>query len=98
VFEVDKCSLKYNVSDALAGAFILQHFDTEDVIILQTSKQKYYFDSTVGKYKVDFHPLRESKIYLIGPGHTPRYLIGYRRSVIYFLFMYVKNKIYICLY
>ena len=30
---------------------------------LQKCKQKYYFDSTIGKYKVDFHPLRESKIY-----------------------------------
>jgi hypothetical protein len=46
-----------------------KHFDTEEVIILQTRKQKYYFDSTIGKYRV----LRESKMcqYVIGSAHTP---------------------------
>jgi hypothetical protein len=63
-------------------------------------KQKYYFDSTIGEYKFDFHPLRESKMcqYVIGYAHTPRYLILCRQSVIYFLFMYVRNKTHACLH
>jgi hypothetical protein len=75
-------------------------FETEEVITLQTRKQKYSFDSTIGKYKVDFHPLRESKMckYVIGSAGTPRYLIVCRRSVIHFLCIYVRNKIHICLY
>jgi hypothetical protein len=34
---------------------------------------------------------------VIGFAHTPRYLIVCRRSVIYFLFMYVRNKIHTCI-
>jgi hypothetical protein len=55
--------------------YFKQHFDTEEVIILQTCKQKYYLDSTIGNFNVDFHPLRESKMcqYVIGSAHTPLY-------------------------
>jgi hypothetical protein len=45
-------------------SYFKQDFDTEEVIILQTRKQKYYFNSTIGKYKVDFHPLRENRKYV----------------------------------
>jgi hypothetical protein len=43
--------------------YFKQHFDTEEVTILQTRKQIYYFNSAIGKYKVDFHPLRENRKY-----------------------------------
>jgi hypothetical protein len=37
--------------------------------------------------------------YVIGSAHTPRYLIGCRKSVtIYFLCKYVRNEIHTCLY
>jgi hypothetical protein len=89
-------SLLYNITSEVEKCF-----DTKEVIILQTRKQKYCFDSTIGKYKVDFHLPRESKMcqYVIGSAHTPHYLIVCRRSVIiYFLCKYVRNKIHTCLY
>ena len=34
--------------------YFKQHFDTKEVIIQEIRKQKYYFDSAIGKYQVDF--------------------------------------------
>jgi hypothetical protein len=61
--EVEKSCLKYKNRGVSRGfLYFKQHFSTSEAIILQTRKQKYYFDSTIGKYKVDFHPRRESKL------------------------------------
>jgi hypothetical protein len=77
--------LKYKNRGVSRGfLYFKQHFDTEEVIILQTRKQKYYFDSTIGKYKVDSSSKRIENDSL-GAAHTPRYLIVCKRSVIYFL-------------
>jgi hypothetical protein len=82
--------------------YFKQHLDTEEVIILQTRKQKYYFDSTIGKYKVDFHLSRESKMSICNRFRVLPSLFD-RLYTIHYLFpvcecVYVRNKIQTCLY
>jgi hypothetical protein len=85
--EEEKCCLKYENRGVSQGFYISNNISTP----------KYYSDSTIGKYKVDFQSLRESKMCqsVIGFTRTPRYLIVCRQSVVYFPCMYVKNKIHV---
>jgi hypothetical protein len=55
--------------DVTRGLFYYfkQPFDTDEVIIPQTRKQKYF---TLGKYKVDFHPLRVENMSICNRFHA----------------------------
>jgi hypothetical protein len=62
--EVEKCCLKYK------NRGFSHNISTK-------RKQKYYFDSTIDEYKVDFYPLKDSKMcqYVIVSARIPCYLI-----------------------
>jgi hypothetical protein len=62
----------------------------------------YYFDSTIGKYRVDFHPLKESKmcqyVHVIGSARTPRYLIVLVEDQLFISSACMSEMKHTCLY
>ena len=81
--------------------YFKQHFNTKEVIIYykHANKNIILILPSVNS-KLTFILVRETKLcqYVLRSANTPRYLIVCRRSVMYFLFMYIKNKIHILLY
>jgi hypothetical protein len=94
---VSKCCLKYKNRDVSLRFYISNNISTLMRLLYykHANKNIILIPQTVN-YIADFHPLREWKMcqYVIGSARTPCYLVICRRSVIYFLCMYVRNKIH----
>jgi hypothetical protein len=99
-FSVSKWCLKYIDWGISQGFYISTN-------ILTPRRLSYYKNANKNiililqsvKYKAEFYSLRELKMcqYMIGSVHTHRRLMICRRSVIYFLHLYVRNKIHTCI-
>jgi hypothetical protein len=98
---MEKCCFKYKNRGVSRDFYISNNILTPRRLeyYKQANKNIILILQTVN-YNVDFDPLRDTKMcqYAIDSARVLRYLIICRQSVIYFLCMYVRNKIHTCLY